>query len=142
LTGSNLLIWSAAVVMALRTVQQRHIEMPKLRQTFNAVAGGINEAKPKAELKKVGAILDENRESPASWLAEIDPRKHPLRVPFVALLAGWGLISGAPTMIPLAAFVMASSMLDSQGDHVSRIRDQAAKARGALRPWRTGLHFG
>lgn len=142
LTGNPLLIWAAASVMALRTVQMRHREMPRIRDTFNAAAAHIHEAKPKAELKKISAILGEDKTSAASWLSELDPRRHPLRTPFVAFVATWGFISGAPAMIPLAAFVMASSLLDQQGDHVSKARDQAAQARGALRPWRTGLHFG
>ena len=142
LTGSPMLIWAAAAVMAIRTVQMRHMEMPRIRATFNAAAAHITENKPKAELKKISDILTEDKTSARSWLSEIDPRKHPLRTPFVAFVAAWGVISGAPAMIPLAAFVMASSLLDQQGDDVSKVRDQAAQARGALRPWRTGLHFG
>lgn len=141
-TGNPLLIWAAVAVMTIRTAQMRQIEMPRIRNVFNAAAAHIHEVKPKAELKKVGDILAEDKSSAQSWLSELDPRKHPIRTPFVAFVAAWGLISGAPAMIPLAAFVMASSLLDQQGDHVSKVRDQAAQARGALRPWRTGLHFG
>ena len=141
-TGSPLLIWAAAAVMAIRTVQMRQMEMPRIRNVFNAAAAHIHETKPKAELKKISDILAEDKTSARSWLSELNPMKHPLRTPFVTLVIGWGLLSGAPAMIPLAAFVMASSLLDQQGDHVSKVRDQAAQARGALRPWRTGLHFG
>lgn len=139
--GGPLVIWAAAAVMTLRTIKERQIEIPNLRDQFNTLAAGIEEPKPRAELKKVSNLLNQDFQSAASWAHELNPRRHPIRVPFVALTAAWGLMA-APTMIPLAAFVMAGSLLDSHSDHVGRIRNQTAQSRAALRPWRTGLRFG
>ena len=92
-TGNPTLIWAAAAVMAIRTVQMRQMEMPRIRATFNAAAANIRENKPKAELKKIGDILAEDKASARSWLSEIDPRKHPLRTPFVAFVAALSMRS-------------------------------------------------
>jgi hypothetical protein len=128
-----------SAVMLARTVQERHGTVPRISQTFNAAVAGIDAAKPRAELEKIGALLAENRTSRASWLAELNPRKHPLRTPAVAALVAWSLVS--PPALAFAAFVMAASMLDQHGDHVQKIREQAGEARAHLRAWRTGLNF-
>ncbi|MBU0859126.1 MAG: hypothetical protein KJ667_04240, partial [Alphaproteobacteria bacterium] len=91
---------------------------------------------------KLSTLLATDRQSPQSWLQELNPRKHYLRTPAVSALVAWGLVSANPTMIPLAAFVMAASLLDQQGDFVQSVRKQAGETRHNLRAWRTGLHFG
>jgi hypothetical protein len=140
--ASPVVIFAAAGLLGLRAYNGRMNTTPQLSTAFNDAATGITEPRPRAELDKLGSLLATDRQSPQSWLQELNPRKHYLRTPAIGALVTWGLISANPTMIPLAAFVMAASLLDQQGDFFQSIRKQTTETRHNLRAWRTGLHFG
>lgn len=124
------LLWVASAYMAAQTIRSRQSTIPALRHAFNEAAAPLAADYP--ALGKISTILAADRQSAASWLREIDPRAHKLRTPVVAGLAALAVATANPALFGMAAFVMASSLLDQQQDYTQDIRRQIASAEQGL----------